>query len=68
MPWVRISASCSGFETQLSGEGTHGVEVPLEPTPDGCEITVTPNYVMDSPDGGERSVILENLAWRADGS
>lgn len=65
MPWVRFSASCSGFEAQLSGEGTHSVEVPLEPDPEGCEITVTPNYVMESPDGAERSVILENLAWRS---
>lgn len=67
VPRVGLSASCSGFEVQLSGEGTHGVEVPLEPTPEGCEITVTPSYVMESPDGDERSLILEILAWRAAG-
>jgi hypothetical protein len=64
VPRVDVMASCSGFEAQISGEGTHDVEVPVEPSEGGCEITLDPNYVMVSPNGDRRTLVLQVLAWR----
>lgn len=64
VPRVDIEATCSGFESQVSGEGTHTVEVPVEPSADACEITLEPNFVLESPTGDQRSVLLEVLAWQ----
>lgn len=67
-PRVKLTSSCSGFEAEVSGQGTHGVEVPVETAPEGCEITLAPNFVMESPDADRRSLVLEVLAWKPAGS
>lgn len=67
VPRVGLAASCSGFEAQVSGEGAHGVEVPVEPSEGGCEITVHPNYVLETPSHDRRSVVLQIMAWRPSG-
>lgn len=63
MPRVAVTADCSGFESRLSGEGSHRVEVPVAAGAGGCEITLRPNYVMESSAGEPRSINLEVLAW-----
>lgn len=64
MPRVAVTADCNGFESRLSGEGSHRVEVPVAAEgAGGCEITLRPNFVMESPAGERRSVNLEVLAW-----
>ena len=64
VPRVDVMVSCSGFEAQVSGDGTHGVEVPLEPSEARCEITLDPNYVLVSPNDDRRTLVLQVLAWR----
>lgn len=68
VPRVEVTATCSDFAAQVSGQGTHGVEVPVEPAPDGCEIALDPNFVLESPSGDRRSLTLEVLAWNPAGS
>jgi hypothetical protein len=63
-PRVRVAADCGGFAAELSGDGHHDLEVPLAPGDGACEVTLTPNYVLDSPGDAGRSVLLEVLAWR----
>lgn len=65
MPRVAVTADCTGFESRLSGEGSHRVDVPVTAAGDGegCEIALQPNFVMESPAGERRSVNLEVLAW-----
>lgn len=63
-PRVTVEASCGGFQAQVSGEGRHDVEVPVTAEGGDCEVTLSPNYVMDSPAGEEQTVLLEILAWR----
>lgn len=65
-PRVGIAAGCGGFEAQVSGEGHHDVTVPLTPAEGACEITLNPNYVLDSPSEQGRSLVLEILAWKPD--
>ncbi len=61
MPRVVVAADCTGFESRLSGEGSHRIDVPV--AAEGCEIALRPNFVMESPTGERRSVNLEVLAW-----
>lgn len=64
MPRVTVTSSCSGFESRISGEGSHRIEVPVEGTgAEGCEIALSPSYVMESQDGDRRSLNLEVIAW-----
>lgn len=63
-PRVRVEASCSGFQAQVSGEGRHDVEVPVTADEGACAVTLTPSYVMESPGGGDQTLLLEILAWR----
>jgi hypothetical protein len=63
-PRVRVAADCGGFAAELSGDGHHDLKVPLAPGDGACEVTLTPNYVLDSPGDAGRSVLLEVLAWR----
>lgn len=67
VPRVEVAASCSGFRTQVSGVGSHTLDVPVAPADGGCEVTVAPNYVMEAPSGDRRSLVLEVLAWRPAG-
>lgn len=71
MPRVTVTSSCSGFESRISGEGSHRIEVPVEMQAEGaggadegsCEISLAPNYVMESESGDRRSINLEVIAW-----
>ncbi|HSL82408.1 MAG TPA: hypothetical protein VLF66_06495 [Thermoanaerobaculia bacterium] len=65
-PGVSLTASCSGFEAQVSGEGRHDLEVPVTGGSE-CVVTLTPNYAMESQAGDDRTVLLEVLAWRPAG-
>jgi hypothetical protein len=63
-PRVTVVSSCGGFESRISGEGSHRIEVPLEAGGEGsCQVTLQPSFVMESPGGDRRSVNLEVLAW-----
>ncbi|HEX6200721.1 MAG TPA: hypothetical protein VF150_10685 [Thermoanaerobaculia bacterium] len=69
-PRVSVEASCSGFTAQVSGEGRHDVEVPVtagDAEEADCEVTLRPNYAMESPAGDEQTVLLEILAWKPAG-
>lgn len=65
-PRVGIATSCDGFEAQVSGEGGHGVDVPVTPDEEGCTVTLEPDYVMSTMDGDRRSLTLEVVAWRGE--
>ena len=65
-PRVSVTASCSGFEAQVSGEGRHDLEVPITGGSD-CAVTLSPNYTVESRAGEGRTVLLEILAWRPSG-
>jgi hypothetical protein len=67
-PSVVVSSSCGGVEAGISGPGSHEVEIPIDGTPAGgsCEIRLKPNFHLlkaGLPNGGRRSVALENAAW-----
>jgi hypothetical protein len=63
-PGVAVTSSCGGFESRISGEGSHRVEVPMDASEAGsCQITLAPSFVMESQSGDRRSVTLEVLAW-----
>ncbi len=62
-PWVSVESSCGGFEAQVSGEGRHDLKVPIPAAGSDCVLTLSPNYTVESPDGDDRTVLLEVLAW-----
>lgn len=64
VPGVGVAADCGAFQSQVSGEGLHGLDVSIPAGSDGCGVTLEPNYVMESVAGEARSVVLEVLAWR----
>lgn len=64
VPRVDVAADCGGFQAQVSGEGRHDVHVTVPEGTDACEVTLDPNYAMESATGESRSVVLEALAWR----
>lgn len=66
VPRVGIETSCSGFQAQVSGEGPHGVEVPVTPDEGGCAVTLDPNYAMATLAGDRHSLTLEVVAWRGE--
>ena len=66
VPRVEIETSCSGFQAQVSGEGSHGVDVPVTPNEGRCAVTLDPNYVMSTLAGARRSLTLEVVAWRGE--
>lgn len=66
-PRVSVTASCSGFEAQVSGEGRHDLEVPVTAGGSDCAVTLSPNYTVESRAGEDRTVLLEILAWRPAG-
>jgi hypothetical protein len=68
LPGVRVmAAACGGFVTNVSGPGTHEIEIPIE-APEGnghCPIRLNANYtIVSSVTGKRRSVSLENAAWQ----
>ncbi|HXU46040.1 MAG TPA: hypothetical protein VN783_10980 [Thermoanaerobaculia bacterium] len=65
-PSVEIASSCGGVLTNISGPGSHLVQIPVDALPaDGqCVVRLHPNYhleVTGSP--FKRTVALENVAW-----
>lgn len=64
VPRVDVTADCSGFQAQVSGEGLHDVHVTVPAGTEACEVALEPNYVMESATGERRSVVLEVLAWQ----
>ena len=67
-PSVVVSSGCGGLEASFSGPGSHDVEIPIDAAPAGgrCEIRLRPNFHLTKaglPNGGRRSVALENAAW-----
>lgn len=66
-PRVGVTASCSGFEAQVSGEGRHDVGVPVTAGGSDCVVTLSPNYTVESRAGEDRTVLLEVLAWKPAG-
>lgn len=65
-PRVGITTSCGAYEAQVSGEGAHGIEVPVTPAEGRCTVTLDPNYVMSTLAGDRRSLTLEVIAWRGE--
>lgn len=65
-PEVVISDGCGLQGAAASGVGPHELELrplagPAVELP--CELTVTTNFTSLEPDGRERSVVLEKVAW-----
>jgi len=68
-PAVQVAGSCGGAETNLTGQGYHEVELPMDlPTAESfCRVQLRANFTVQPPLGRPRSVSLENLAWIPDG-
>jgi hypothetical protein len=71
-PVATIGASCGGFATQVTGSGSHILEIPVEPQDEGtgtdCEVTFTANFYLLSRDNMSRRLLaLESLSWSASG-
>jgi hypothetical protein len=63
---IRVSDSCGGVETAVSGPGRHEIEMPVDEVPqDGiCTIALRPNFRFVAPGlAGPRSASLETAAW-----
>ena len=64
-PAATVTSSC-GVEANVSGEGVHDVELPIEPAAeeDTCRLNVKANFHLEPRQGGpQRAVSLETLAW-----
>lgn len=68
-PAVLVAGSCGGAETNLTGQGYHEVELPMDLPPAGsyCRVLLRSNFMIQPTLGRPRSVSLENLAWIPDG-
>jgi hypothetical protein len=70
---VLIRNGCDQSEIELTGEGRHELEIPIEVEgpesgPFECEITFEPNFHLVTPGSPDRRTIqLEMLAWRSGG-
>ncbi len=77
-PSVMVTASCGtngandaggGSETNLTGQGVHEVELPLDAPPAGgfCRVLLSSNFLLEpaapDPRNRKRSVSLESIAW-----
>jgi hypothetical protein len=71
-PSVLVVGNCGGTETNLSGPGTHEVQLAMEaPPPNGfCRVLLSSNFVLQpvTPTSRKHSVSLENIAWEPAGS
>jgi len=66
-PSLRVASTCDASETMVTGTGSHRVDLSV-PADAECGILFDPNYRLTWPGSrGERSVLLENLYWRAAG-
>lgn len=64
-PAAMVTSTC-GVEANVSGQGVHDIELPIEPPADGdsCRLAVRANFHFEPRQGGpQRAVSLENLAW-----
>jgi hypothetical protein len=67
---VLISNGCDQSEIELTGEGRHELEIPIDADVSGdepfeCEIGFEPNFHLVTPGSPDRRTIqLEMLAWR----
>jgi hypothetical protein len=66
-PSVLVSGNCGGTEANVSGPGTHEIELPMDAPPANgfCRVLVTSNFVLEptTAAGRKRSVSVENIAW-----
>jgi hypothetical protein len=65
-PKVRVSSTCGGGQPELAGTGRFEVDLdlPAAAGPRQCEITISTNFQVTSPESPEAdSVRLEVLAW-----
>lgn len=67
MARVGVAVGCSDFRSQVSGEGAHEVDASVPAGEGPCEVTLEPNFRLESVGAESRSVLLEVLAWRAGG-
>jgi hypothetical protein len=68
-PAVLVAGSCGGAETNLTGQGYHEVELPMDLPPAGsfCRVQLRANFMIQPTLGRPRSISLENLAWIPEG-
>jgi hypothetical protein len=64
-PSVLVAGTCGGAETNLTGQGLHEVELPMDlpPAGDFCRVQLRSNFMIQPTVGRPRSVSLENVAW-----
>jgi hypothetical protein len=63
-PTVEVTTSCGPAAASLSGPGPHDVRLLVAPAPgEGCDVRLAPNFRVRLPEGYDRSVVLETLAW-----
>lgn len=71
-PSVLVVGNCGGTETNLTGPGTHEVEMSMDaPPPNGfCRVLLSSNFLLEPTTAvaRKRSVSLENIAWVPGGS
>jgi hypothetical protein len=73
---VSVATTCGDGAVQISGPGSHSVELPIalpevgegeEDRPNACEVSFTANYYLMSREGDQsRTVALEGLSWSAE--
>ncbi len=64
---LAIVSSCGDFQAEITGAGSHAIEIPISPSADGtgeCEISFETNYHLRSTTSGDqRTIALEVLSW-----
>ncbi len=73
---VSITTTCGDAAVQISGPGSHSIELPIalpalaegeEERPSECEVSFTANYYLMSREGDQsRTIALEGLSWSSD--
>ncbi len=73
---VSVTTTCGDAAVQVTGPGSHSVELPIalpergeaeEAGPAECEVSFTANYHLMSQEGDQsRTVALEGLSWSSD--
>jgi hypothetical protein len=70
-PAVLVSSSCGSVEVNLTGSGSHDVEIPIDAVPAGgsCDVILKPNFRINEVGVAvQRSASLESIAWAPAGS
>lgn len=73
---VTVTTTCGGAEVQITGSGSHSVELPIAlpaadqgeaQSPGECEVEFAANYYLMSREGDQSRVLaLEGLSWSVD--